>query len=79
MTTKASPRKTGQRKVPNVNAHTSTRIDLSSPVQEQIALLAWEHEKLKYEVKVAFLQMQLANPQVQQALAARMAQEGQVM
>lgn len=45
-------------------------------VQEQLDLLAWEHEKFKHEVQVTFLQQALQNPQVQQALIAQILQQG---
>jgi hypothetical protein len=77
---KAAPRKTnGQRKTPprQTGFTAAQEADWTLlPAAEQIRRSAWLFEELKYSVRVAFAQLALQNPQVQQQLAARLAQQG---
>lgn len=60
---------------------TRTKVPASQEVRIQqleanAKLQAWLYAELVYSTRVAFAAMALANPQVQQALAARLVQQG---
>lgn len=65
-------------------ARPKTKVPSSQEVRIQqleadAKLQAWLYAELVYSVRVALTQMALANPQVQQQLAARLAQQGGLM
>lgn len=65
--------KNGSRPKAKVPASQEVRIQ---QLEDDAKLQAWLYAELVYSVRVALTQMALANPQVQQALAAQMVQQG---
>jgi len=44
-------------------------------LEADLKLVAWEHEKLAYTLRMLIAQSMLANPQVQQRMASELAQK----